>query len=126
MLSLTPELLVEDVQKTLDWYQTTLGFETIIISPTTATPTFARIKRGSAEIMLYRRSEFAKEIQTFSTTPIGGSFALYLEVSEINSLWDKVKNQAKVVQPLHATDYGSSEFTIQDCNGYHLIFGKRN
>lgn len=126
MLSLTPELLVEDVQTAVDWYQTTLGFVVMFVTPETGSPTFARIKSGLVEIMLFRRAEFAHEISSFATQPIGGSFALYLEVTAINPLWDKVKDQTKVVQPLHTTDYGSSEFTIQDCNGYHLMFGQRN
>lgn len=126
MLSLTPELLVEDVQTTLAWYHDILGFETMFVTPESGAPTFARIKKRVVEIMLFRHAEFAHEIPSFTTQSIGGSFVLYLEVSAINSLWDKVKDQVKVVQPLHTTDYGSTEFTIQDCNGYHLMFGQRS
>ena len=126
MLSLIPELLVENLPKTLDWYKTTLGFEEILISPESDTPTFARIKRGSVEIMLFMRHDFAKEIAAFSTVPVGGSFVLYLEIGDIKSEWIKIKDNATVVQPLHKTSYGSEEFTILDCNGYHLMFGERN
>lgn len=125
MLSLTPELLVENIQKTIEWYQATLGFEAMFISPETGTPTFARIKRGSVEIMLYRRAEFAKEVSTFSTTPMGGSFVLYLELDNIKGEWVKIKDAVTIIQPLHQTTYGSQEFTIQDYNGYHLMFGER-
>lgn len=126
MLSLTPELLVEDIQKTIDWYKTTLDFEVIFTSPDSDTPTFARIKRGSVEIMFYQRAEFAKEISTFSTTPLGGSFVLYLEVTDIMMKWAKIKDLVTIIQPLHQTTYGSQEFTIQDYNGYHLMFGERH
>jgi len=126
MLSLTLELLVEDVSITLDWYRQVLGFETLFMSPEVSTPTFARIKRGTAEIMLFRRAEFAREIPSFTTPPIGGTFVLYFEVNDIHKLWDSVQTYASIIQPLHATDYGSTEFTIQDCNGYHLMFGERN
>lgn len=125
MLSLTPELLVEDIQKTLSWYQTTLGFEVLFTSPDSGTPTFARIKRGNVEIMLYNRREFASEIKAFSDSPMGGSFVLYLELEDVKQEWDKLKDEVKVVQALHQTTYGSQEFTIQDCNGYHLMFGER-
>ena len=126
MLSLTPELLVEDIQKTIDWYKTTLDFEVIFSSPDTGIPTFARIKRGSVEIMFYQRVEFAKEISTFSTTHLGGSFVLYLEVTDIMMEWAKIKNLVTIIQPLHKTTYGSQEFTIQDYNGYHLMLGERS
>ncbi len=126
MLSLTPELLVEDIQSTLTWYRDILGFETLFISPESGMPSFARIKRGGVEIMLFRRAEFSAEIPTFSSTPMGGSIVLYLEVKNIQSEWSKLDGKAKIIQPLHSTTYGSEEFTIQDCNGYHLMFGQRN
>jgi len=125
MLSITPELLVEDLPKTLDWYKSVLGFEVLFVSPESGTPTFARIKRGSVEIMLFVRHDFAKEIPSFSTAPIGGSFVLYLEVEAIKGEWAKVKDQTTIIQSLHQTTYGSEEFTIRDYNGYHLMFGER-
>lgn len=126
MISLTPELLVDNLPETLTWYKSVLGFEVVITSPESTNPTFARIQRGNVEIMLFHRTEFAHEIPSFTTQPMGGSFVLYLEVSEIDSFWGKIKDQVKVVQPLHTTDYDSTEFTIQDCNGYYLMFGQKN
>ena len=125
MLSLTPELLVEDIHQSINWYQTNLGFEVLFVSPESGTPTFARIKKGVAEIMLFRRAEFTHEIPAFQSASMGGTFVLYLEVKDIQNLWNQFKNQATVIQPLHPTDYGTQEFTIQDCNCYHLIFGQR-
>ena len=125
MLSLTPELLVEDLKKTIDWYSNNLGFEVLFVSPESGTPTFARVKKGNVEMMFYRRAEFADEIPSFKTMPTGGSFVLYLEVDDISSLWEELKTRATVVQSIHATDYGSQEFTIQDNSGYHLMFGER-
>ena len=124
MLTLTPELLVEDVKSTIDWYHDHLDFQTKILSPENGEPSFARIGRGSAEIMLFRRQEFAQEIKSFSQAPVGGSFVLYLTVEDVKPIWQKVQDSAKVIQPLHTTDYGSTEFTITDCNGYHLMFGQ--
>lgn len=126
MHSLTPELLVDDLPKTISWYQSILGFEIISISPDSTNPTFARLKKGGVEIMFYHRTEFALEIPSFTDTRIGGSIALYLTVDDIQSIWDMIQDKAKVIQPLHNTDYGSREFTILDCNGYHLMFGERS
>ncbi|MFH2085232.1 MAG: VOC family protein [bacterium] len=126
MLSLTPELLVEDIQKTLDWYQTTLGFEVMFVSPETGTPTFTRIKKEGTKIMFFRRAEFSSEILTFSFAPMGGSFVLYLEVKDIKKIWLEIQDKVTIVQPPQIKDYGSQEFTIQDFNGYHLMFGQRS
>lgn len=126
MLSLTPELLVENLTITLDWYKSVLGFETMFVSPESGDPNFSRIKKGGVEIMLYERKEFAKDITSFASAQVGGSFVLYLEVDNIQEEWSKLKDTATVIQPLHKTPYGSEEFTIQDCNGYHLMFGERS
>lgn len=126
MESLTVELLVDDFDKTIQWYQSTLDFKIVSISPDSTNPTFARLKKGSVEIMFYHRSEFALEIPTFEDIRIGGSMALYLVVDDIQSIWDIVQDKTKVIQPLHPTNYGSKEFTILDCNGYHLMFGERS
>ncbi len=125
MQSLIPELLVDDLPRTVAWYQSVLGFATLIISPDSTKPTFARLKKGSVEIMFYRRSEFALEIPSFKDIRLGGSLALYLTVDDIQSIWDMIQAKAEVIQPLHSTTYGSKEFTILDCNGYHLMFGER-
>lgn len=126
MLSLTPELLVENIKTTLDWYKSILGFEIMFVSPESGDPNFARIKNGNIEIMLFERQEFAKEIPSFSSVPLGGSFVLYLEVKNIQAEWSNLKDKVIVIQSLHKTPYGSEEFTIQDCNGYHLMFGERS
>lgn len=76
--------------------------------------------------MLYQRAEFAKEIPTFSTIPTGGSFVLYLEFEDIKEEWAKIKDRVTTIQPLRKTNYGSQEFTIQDLNGYYLMFGQRS
>ena len=73
MLSLVPELLVDDIVKTVIWYQNTLGFTVL---------------------------------------------------TDIRALWDKVSLTGSTSTPLHQTDYGTWEFILQDCNGYHLIFGQ--
>lgn len=122
--TLVPELLVDDLVATIKWYIDLLGFRVVFQSPENGAPFFARISRGSAEIMLFRRQEFAQEIPSFAHLQTGGSFVLYLTVDDIHPIWEKVKDHAKIIQPPHTTDYGTTEFAITDCNGYHLMFGQ--
>ena len=58
MLSLTPELLVEDVNQTVDWYRNILGFEILFVSPESGVPIFARIKKGAADRKKSRLAKF--------------------------------------------------------------------
>lgn len=126
MNSLIPELLVDDLVTTIEWYRSILGFKSITTVPDSTSPTFARLKKEKVELMFYHRSEFKREIPSFASARVGGSFVLYLEVEDIETTWDNVKDKAEVVQSLHQTDYGTQEFTILDCNGYHLMFGGKS
>ena len=119
----TPELLVEDLSITIDFYVKELGFKVMTIFPDNE-PFFAIIKNDDAQIMLYSRKQFAEEIPEFSNVPMGGSFVLYINVENIESLYKNLKNVSKVVQTLHKTNYGTTEFTCEDPNGYKLMFAE--
>jgi uncharacterized glyoxalase superfamily protein PhnB len=42
---------------------------------------------------------------------------------EVDALWTKVKDRAKVIYAVDDFDYGAREFGITDDNGYSLAFG---
>jgi catechol 2,3-dioxygenase-like lactoylglutathione lyase family enzyme len=47
---------------------------------------------------------------------------IYFLAGDIHSLWKKVKNQANIVEALHETLMGSTQFVITDPDGYKLGF----
>ena len=58
----------------------------------------------------------------------GPSFTgpLYIELEtaeEVDVLWEKVKDRAKVSYPVQDFDYGAHEFGICNDSGYSLAFG---
>jgi uncharacterized glyoxalase superfamily protein PhnB len=58
----------------------------------------------------------------------GPSFTghLYIGVDsldELDTLWARVKDRAKIIFALKDLDYGAREFCIEDDNGYRLLFG---
>jgi len=42
----------------------------------------------------------------------------------IAALWERVKDQARVVMPLTDQWYGMTEFSIQDADGYVMTFAE--
>jgi len=117
---ITIELMVDDMKKTIDFYQEILGFQ-VTVSVPEENPFFVIINHESIELMLYQRDQFGKEIPKFKKMSVGGSIALYLEVENIKSLFDCMKGKVKIIQTIHETDYGSTEFSFEDCNGYVLM-----
>lgn len=122
-LSLEPELLVEDMSMTLDFYINILGFELELSFPE-VNPSFARIKRDNIKIMLNHRSSFEKEIPDYEKLKMGGTTQIFIKINGIKDFYEKIKNKIKIVQPLHETNYGSTEFIIVDCNGYFIDFSE--
>ncbi len=125
MIKLTPELLVENLITTLNWYQNVLEFDVVTVAPDHANPSFARIKNGKVELMLYARRDFSQEVPAFKNIQMGGSIVLYLEVEDSGIIWEKVKDKVVTIQSIYTTAYGTTQFTIQDCNGYHLMFSSK-
>lgn len=122
---LIPELLVEDMSKTLKFYHDVLGFESEIVFPE-KNPVFAQIEKDNIHIMLYDRNDFQNEIPKLRQMKMGGSILLYFKIEKIKDFYQQIKDRVKIIQPLHKTDYGSLEFTIEDCNGYLLAFSQRD
>ena len=124
MKNITTELMVDDMNKSIDFYRDILEFS-IIVSEPQDNPFFVILQNGKVELMLYHRTQFSQEIPKFKDMPVGGPIALYIGVDEIEKLYKSVKNKVKIIQKIHKTDYGSTEFSCEDNSGYVLMFNER-
>lgn len=125
MKNLTTELMVDDMKGSIDFYRDILGFN-IIVSEPQENPFFVILQNGPVELMLYHREQFLQEIPKFEDMLVGGSIALYIGVDKVEELYESLKDKVKIVQELHTTDYGSTEFSCEDNSGYVLMFNERN
>ena len=50
--------------------------------------------------------------------------SLYFRVRDVDSLWSRLKDGARVCYPIENFAYGMREFAIYDNNGYLLQFGE--
>lgn len=124
ILQIIPELLVEDMAKTVIFYKEILGFIPEIVFPEKE-PIFVQVKRDDIRVMVYARSEFEKEIPKLKKVKMGGSVLLYMMVKKVEDFYKQIHKRVTIVQPLHKTDYGALEFTMADCNGYLIAFSER-
>lgn len=116
------ELLVDDINKSINFYKDILGFEVI---DTVGEPIeWAKIHYGETELMM-ELYESAKEefsslpSKTFSTNLI---MLKYENNEEIDSIYKKVKdNNIRIFNDLKETDYGTKEFVIMDPDSNILI-----
>lgn len=116
--------MVEDVNRTIEFYKDVLGFELLVTVPEAGQFNWAMLKCGNVEIMFQTRASLSEEIPTFKDKAIGGTLTLYIDVEDIKGLHASIKDKATIVQDMHTTFYGSQEFAIQDCNGFVLAFSQ--
>ncbi len=122
---ITPNMMVEDVNKTVDFYRNILCcFELIVSDPKKGQFDWAMIACEDNELMFQSRKSLGKSIPGFKDIKTGGSMVAYIEMEDVEELYNRIKDKVTVIKDLHKTHYGSTEFIIKDCNGYVLVFAE--
>lgn len=135
-VKLTTNMMVEDVNRTVDFYANVLDCEFVMgvlkQSQDIATTwdknqplDFAIVKCGDMEMMFQARESLVKEVAEFKDMKVGGSVTFYVEVKDVNRLYSRIRSRVHVVKEPSITFYGMKEFYIRDCNGYVLTFAER-
>ncbi|MGH3033308.1 MAG: VOC family protein [Gaiellaceae bacterium] len=110
-------LRVENVERSLDFYEGLLGFEVRERLDEDGGPVWAYLSLGAAELML---SEQPGEV---NVVPRGGAI-LYLYPDDAPSLHARLNDAGLEVGKMRATDYEMLEFDVLDPDGYELWFGQ--
>ena len=112
---------VSDISATIRWYEEQLGFIGDPF-PFTEPYVFAILRRDNVEIMLQRIVGYEK--RNLYDKRSGGVWDAYFRVEGVKDLFESVKDEATIVQPLRMQPYGQWEFEIRDPNGYLLAFSE--
>jgi uncharacterized glyoxalase superfamily protein PhnB len=112
---LTPMLRTHDLQGSVDFYTTVLGFTCEARADEYG---WASLRRDQVSIML----ALPNEHEPFERPAFTGS--LYINADDVDAMWEQVKDRARVCYPIEDFDYGMREFGVYDNNGYLLQFGR--
>lgn len=133
---LSPNLMVKDISETVDFYTNNLDFELVMAVPETQDGmdtsldenkryVWAQVKSDNVEIMLQEEGSLKKDVTALSDAYIGASVSFYIEVENIEELYNNIKGNVDVVKELETSWYGMNEFYIRDNNGYILGFAEQ-
>lgn len=123
--SLTPNLLVTDIEATIDFYRQNLGLEVQMFYPQTGKAVWAMIAKDQIALMIQEKQSMTAEYPDLKERTIGGSQTFYLNVSGIEELYEKLKqNGVSIVIELRSTFYEAKEFAMKDLNGYIFTFAQ--
>jgi catechol 2,3-dioxygenase-like lactoylglutathione lyase family enzyme len=121
---LTPNLIVSSVEKSLSFYETTLGFARGMTVPEQSPFVFASVTSGPIEIFFNDRSTVSKESPQMGGLALGGGNTMFIEITGIDAYHDQVKDHVKIVLPIVTQWYGMREFAIVDPDGYVITFAE--
>lgn len=123
MESLSPNIFVRDMDKTIEFYKQ-LGFSVTISVPDTGSEfVWVMMNNGSVTFMFQTFESLADDLTQISRTD-GSSLLLYISLKDIHSFFDSVKDKVQVLKGLEKTFYGATEFSILDNNNYVLTFAE--
>lgn len=118
---IAPTFAVADVDATIRWYETKLGF-TSYPFPETPPFVFAIICRDQVEVMFQRIEGYQKP--DLYRLRSGGVWDAYLRIEGVKEFYEAVKDKVEIKMPLRKQPYGDWEFEVKDPNGYILVFSE--
>jgi len=122
---LTPNIIVEDVSKTVDFYKDMLVcFELVDYESTNEKLDWALLRCGDVQLMFESRKSMADSIPILKNENTSEAMTIYIELEGIKELYKMMKDKVNIVVGLHDTTYGMREFLIQDCNGLVITFAE--
>ena len=115
MEDIHPMIYSKQVRETVDFYTGVLGFE---LANHLEDWSWAALQHDQVQIMV----SLPNVHLAFDRPIFTGSF--YIRTREVATLWERIKDKARVCYELEEFEYGMREFAIYDNNGYLLQFGE--
>ena len=122
--SLTPNLIVSDVERSVAFYRDVLGFTLGQTVPDASPWVFAIMRSGPVEIFFNARGPAAEEYPVFAGRPIGGTLTLFVHIVGIRAAYESLQTRVNVVMPIEKKWYGPAELAFADPDGYVITFAE--
>lgn len=116
--SLIPNIMVKNVKETMKFYEEKLGFKKVLSVPESGEKfDFAIIAKDKITIMFQEQESLIQEYPSLKTEEIKPTFTLFINVKNIEELYQSLQSKVELAYSLHQTFYGRKEFAIFDNNG---------
>jgi uncharacterized glyoxalase superfamily protein PhnB len=123
--SVTPNLLVRDIDRSAAFYRDLLGFTVKQTVPDTAPFVFVWLERDGVPVFLNDPKAVEHDFPGASGRPAGGTATLFFIITGVDALHDRIAAHTRIVMPLKNQFYGMREFAVEDPDGHLLTFAER-
>ncbi len=123
-MKITPVLVVEQIEPSLDFWANRMGFEKIVELPDGDRLGFVILACSGTELMLQTAASVRKDEPKFAPIEKGSVTSLFIEVDDFA---DTVKRLAgySIVMPERDTFYGMREIGVFEPGGHIVVFAAR-
>lgn len=125
LTDLTPNLITNDIDRSLTFYRNILGFEVISTVPEEPPLLFVWLKRDDVSVFINDAKAVHEETPVGSLVVGQSGVALFIHMERIAEWWEEIRTKTRVVMPLKNQWYGQTEFSIVDPDGYVITFAER-
>ena len=122
--SLTPNIMVKDVNATLDYYIDNLGFKLIDTNPESGQYEWGYVMLDNVGMMFQEEKSLKTEYKEIKSLKVGGALTFYIRIKNINSYYNQIVKKTNIIKLMSKTFYGTNEFAIMDLNGFILTFSE--
>ncbi|MDB5131026.1 MAG: glyoxalase [Mucilaginibacter sp.] len=123
MDSLSPNIFVNNMNETIDFYKS-IGFQLVMTVPEAGNDfVWAMMINGEVTFMFQTFASLGDELPAVSRQN-GGSLLFYIKLKKIREFFELVKDKVTVLKGIETTFYGATEFSILDNNNYVLTFAE--
>jgi uncharacterized glyoxalase superfamily protein PhnB len=119
---ISPTLAVNDMKRTIEFYENSLGFKLGICFPDINNPEYSDLSRDGLVLMFIptRNIDISKEEK------LGIGVNLYLQIDgDIDAYYQELKKRGvNITRDIKDEPFGIRDFTIEDPDGYKLTFNQ--
>ena len=121
--SLSPNLIVADVNRSVEYYKENLGFSLIASVPENGNFNWAMVIRDGVTVMFQSLKSLQEDLPELKANAKGGLSIFYIKVKGLDDLFGSVR-KSDIAVAMRTTFYGAREFAIKDPDGYFLMFAE--
>ncbi|MCI8545339.1 MAG: bleomycin resistance family protein [Bacilli bacterium] len=115
--TITPNIMVENVAETIQFYEEKLGFKKVLSVPEEGEAlNFAIVCKDTITIMFQEKQNLIEEYPSLKVEQIKPTFTLFITVQDVSELYQSLNGKVELAKELHQTFYGKDEFAIFDNN----------
>jgi predicted enzyme related to lactoylglutathione lyase len=120
LTSISPVLLVSDLDRSVAYYRDRLGFDSEIYGDP---PNFASVGRDNATILLALTDEPERIVPHWHV--VENMWNAYIRVDDVDRLYAEIQERgAPIDYTIYDAPHGFREFGVQDPDGHDIAFGQ--